>query len=94
MAEAKEPKFEEALAALENIVEEMESGQLSLEESMKKFEAGMKLAQLCSKKLGQTEKKVEILLKKADAAVEWKTVEQAAPDTPDSGELDLGLEGT
>ena len=78
MTQEKTPKFEEALVKLESIVGQMESGQLSLEESMKKFEEGMTLTQFCSKKLGETEKKIEILVQKAGATLEWEKREDEA----------------
>lgn len=56
-------KFEEALGKLEDIVKKMESGDMSLEESLKAFEEGIKLARLCSRKLDEAERRVEILLK-------------------------------
>ncbi len=58
-----EQKFEEALQKLEAIVKKLEDGNLSLEESLKAFEEGMRLSRFCSKKLDEAEKKVEILLK-------------------------------
>nr|HID58081.1 exodeoxyribonuclease VII small subunit [Desulfobacterales bacterium] len=60
---AKGKTFEEALKRLESIVQELESGDLPLEEAFKKFEEGVKLSRFCSEKLDQTEKKIEILLK-------------------------------
>lgn len=69
---APEPRFEDALARLETIVTEMESGRVSLDESMRKFAEGMKLAELCSRKLSETEKKIEVLLKRgADGKPAW-----------------------
>jgi exodeoxyribonuclease VII small subunit len=58
-----EPKFEEAFQKLESIVKKLEEGNLSLEESLKAFEEGVRLSRFCSKKLDEAEKKVEILLK-------------------------------
>jgi len=58
-----EQKFEDALQKLEAIVKKLEDGNLSLEESLKAFEEGMRLSRFCSKKLDEAEKKVEILLK-------------------------------
>jgi len=60
-------KFEEALARLEEIVKKMEEGEVTLEESLEAFEEGIKLARLCSKKLDEAERKVEILLKENEA---------------------------
>jgi exodeoxyribonuclease VII small subunit len=58
-----EQKFEGALQKLEAIVKRLEDGNLSLEESLKAFEEGMRLSRFCAKKLDEAEKKVEILLK-------------------------------
>jgi exodeoxyribonuclease VII small subunit len=55
--------FEEAMKALEKIVSELESGDLALEQALKKFEEGVKLSKFCSSKLDETEKKVTLLLK-------------------------------
>ncbi len=58
-----EQKFEDAFQKLETIVKRLEDGNLSLEESLKAFEEGVRLSRFCSKKLDEAEKKVEILLK-------------------------------
>jgi exodeoxyribonuclease VII small subunit len=62
-------KFEEALARLEDIVKKMEAGDMTLEESLKAFEEGIKLARLCSRKLDEAERRVEILLKQEEELV-------------------------
>ena len=71
---AEELKFEEALKQLEEIVSKLESGELSLEESMTAFEQGTKLCKLCNAKLTEAEKKIEQLTKVADDAPEWTDV--------------------
>jgi exodeoxyribonuclease VII small subunit len=58
-----EKKFEAALERLETIVAELESGELGLEQSLKLFEEGVKLARICNVRLEEAERKVEILLK-------------------------------
>lgn len=58
-----EKKFETALARLEEIVTDLEKGELSLEQSLKLFEEGVKLARLCNARLEEAEGKVEILIK-------------------------------
>ena len=58
--------FEESLAKLEEITAELEGGELSLEDSLKRFDEGVKLAEFCNKKLDEAQKKVNILLKKGD----------------------------
>jgi len=55
--------FEKALAELESIVQKLEKGGLSLNESLALFEKGVKLARSLREELGKAEKKVEILLK-------------------------------
>ena len=55
-------KFEESLKKLEDIVSQLEQGDLTLEESLKLFEEGIKLSRLCSRQLEEAEKKVEMLL--------------------------------
>ena len=56
-------KFEEALERLEQIVCQLEEGSLGLDESLKIFDEGIKLTQLCTKKLEESEKKIQILMK-------------------------------
>jgi exodeoxyribonuclease VII small subunit len=56
------PTFEQSLAELENIVQNLEQGDLSLEESMNLFERGLSLSKLSQEKLQQAEQKVKVLL--------------------------------
>ncbi|MFO7459445.1 MAG: exodeoxyribonuclease VII small subunit [Desulfatiglandales bacterium] len=58
-----EKKFEEAMERLENIVESLEKGDLSLEDSLRIFEEGMNLVSFCSGKLDEAEQKVTMLIK-------------------------------
>jgi len=58
------PNFEEALTELEQLVETMEDGELSLEESLKQFEKGIALASSCQQSLQKAEQKVEQLIEK------------------------------
>jgi len=67
--EKQEPSFEKALGRLESIVSKMETGSLSLEKMMQHFEEGMNLVKLCSKKLNEVERKIEILVKKEGQTV-------------------------
>ncbi len=57
------PKFEDCLQRLEKIVDELEKGNVPLEQALKLFEEGMQLSASCRKELEQAEGKVEILLK-------------------------------
>ena len=61
--EPKEMAFDAALKKLESLVESLESGDLSLEDALKKYEEGVKLADFCTKRLSEAEKKVELLMK-------------------------------
>lgn len=56
--------FEEAMEELEKLVEQMERGDISLEESLKSFERGIKLTRTCQQALQDAEQKVQILLEK------------------------------
>lgn len=58
--------FETSLERLEKIVADMESGKLSLEEMINRFEEGQSLVKLCGEKLNEVERKIEILVKKGD----------------------------
>lgn len=66
-SEAAAPDFERSLAELEAIVERLEQGDLSLDESLKVFERGVELTRICQGALKQAEQKVEILLRKSGA---------------------------
>ena len=65
MSAAKSFNLEKSLQELEDLVEELESGDLPLEKAMKKFETGIKLTRGCQAALKDAEQKVEILLKSA-----------------------------
>ena len=65
MSAAKSFNLEKSLQELEDLVEELESGDLPLEKAMKKFETGIKLTRGCQTALKDAEQKVEILLKSA-----------------------------
>ena len=58
----KNKDFEQQLSELETLVEHMENGDISLEDSLKSFEQGIKLARSCQKSLKEAELKVKILL--------------------------------
>ena len=69
-------KFEEALKKLEKIVEDLENGNIPLDESLEKYEEGIRLSRICSKKLEAAKKKVEILLKSDDGSAELKPFDE------------------
>jgi exodeoxyribonuclease VII small subunit len=79
-------KFEEALTKLEKIVEEMESGEVSLEKSIAKYEEGMKLVSFCTQKLNEAEKKIEIIMKNKNGVFtkeSFKDKEKKKRDEPE-----------
>lgn len=77
MAKSKKPlDFEQALGELESLVQSMESGDMTLEESLQAFERGVQLTRECQRALASAEQKVEILLSEQG--------ETAPFDAPDS----------
>ncbi len=60
-----EPTFEENLKNLEEILQQLEHGELPLETALAKFETGMRLVRLCNQQLDAVDRKVEILLRDA-----------------------------
>lgn len=63
------PSFEDSLKNLEGIVEKLEKGDLSLEESLKLFEEGVGLSSVCKKELEEAEGKVQMLVKQRDGSL-------------------------
>ena len=62
-AKSQKLSFEQAMERLENIVKQLERGQISLEEAIKVFEEGIELYRQCSAKLQEAERKIERLVK-------------------------------
>jgi exodeoxyribonuclease VII small subunit len=81
------PDFERSLAELETLVERLEGGELSLEESLKSFERGVALTRECQVALEAAQARVDILLKR-DGAVEAQPFPQE-----DGGGIDAGPDG-
>jgi exodeoxyribonuclease VII small subunit len=67
-----EKKFETALEELEQVVEQLESGELSLEDSLAAFEKGVGLVRFCNQKLNEVEKKIEMLVRDKEGKLELK----------------------
>jgi exodeoxyribonuclease VII small subunit len=67
-------KFESALEELEQVVEQLESGELSLEDSLSAFEKGIGLVRFCNQKLNEVEKKIEMLVKDKEGKLQLKAV--------------------
>ena len=61
-------KFETSLKRLEEVVKRLEDGDIPLEDALKAFEEGVKHASICSRKLNEAEKRVELLLKQDDGS--------------------------
>jgi len=82
MAKKDQPnkKFEDALAELESVVEQLESGDLALEDSLAAFEKGVGLVKLCNQKLTEVEKKVELLVKDKEGNLQLKAFESTSED--------------
>jgi exodeoxyribonuclease VII small subunit len=75
-----EKKFEAALERLEEIVKELETGDLPLERSLRLFEEGIKLSRLCNKRLEDAERRVEILIKDRSGSVIARPFEEQAEE--------------
>lgn len=78
-----EPKFEKDLEKLEQIVASLEEGGLPLDDSLKKFEEGVKLAKRCEKALSSAEKKIEILTKNAQGDLKAEPFGEDPPAVPE-----------
>lgn len=65
-------KFESALEELEQIVEQLETGELSLEDALTAFEKGVGLVRVCNQKLNEVEKKIEMLVRDKEGKLELR----------------------
>jgi exodeoxyribonuclease VII small subunit len=81
-----EKKFEACLDDLEKLVERLESGELSLEESLAAFEEGVRLVKFCNQKLTEVEKKIELLVKDKDGKLQLRAMRRAADEEPEEEE--------
>jgi exodeoxyribonuclease VII small subunit len=71
-----ETKFEDALKKLEKIVEDLEKGDLSLDEALKKYQDGIELSRLCSQRLDTAKKKIDMLVKNKKGEFELKAFDE------------------
>ncbi len=71
------PSFEESLKRLETVVDQLEKGELTLEESLKLFEEGVNLTANCKKELDAAEGKVQMLVKQRDGSLRAEPFETA-----------------
>jgi len=74
--------FESAMEQLESIVRELESGDMSLETALKKFEEGIRLSKFCSDKLNESEQKISLLMERANGTIE------SVPFSPEETKID------
>lgn len=72
-----ELKFEEAIKKLEKIVEDLEKGDLSLDEALKKYQEGIELSRVCAQRLETAKKKIDVLVKNKKGELELKPFEPA-----------------
>jgi len=70
-----EIKFEEAIKKLEKLVEDLEKGDLSLDEALKKYQEGIELARLCAQRLESAKRKIDVLVKNKKGEFELKPLE-------------------
>lgn len=71
-------KFESALEELEGVIEQLESGNLSLEDSLAAFEKGVGLVKYCNEKLSEVEKRVELLIRDKEGRLQLKLLDSLA----------------
>jgi len=83
------PNFEDALKRLETIVEELESGELSLEDSIARYEEGMRLSRGLTQKLDEAEKRIERLVENPDGSTATEPMEPEGREERREGELPL-----
>lgn len=76
--------FEEQLTALESVVEKLERGELSLDESVRLFEEGVKLSNACKKELEAAEGRIQVLVEHGSGGV--KVADLEVEDSAEEGE--------
>lgn len=78
--ELKNVKFEKGLEELEKIVTELESGELTLDEVLKRYEQGVKISRLLQGKLEEATQRIEVLTKNLEGKLETKPLELGTSD--------------
>jgi exodeoxyribonuclease VII small subunit len=71
-----EIKFEEALKKLERIVADLEKGDLTLDEALKKYQEGIELSRLCNSRLENAKKKIDVLAKNKKGEFELRPLDE------------------
>lgn len=66
--------FEASLKELETIVKQLEEGDMPLEDSLKLFEAGVRLSRECRERLSNAERRIEVLMKEADGSMNLEPI--------------------
>lgn len=82
MNEKKSVKFEVALKKLEDIVNKLEDGDMELEKSIDLFQEGIDMAKVCQKKLDESEKKIEKLVKDKAGVLSTEPMDDPTDDSP------------
>jgi exodeoxyribonuclease VII small subunit len=87
--ERREPPFEKSLERLEKIVAEMEGGKLGLEDMISRFEEGQGLVRLCTRRLNEVERRIELLVKQGEdtVAVPFESGESGGEEPDEKGKL-------
>jgi exodeoxyribonuclease VII small subunit len=75
-----EIKFEEALKKLERIVDDLERGELTLDEALKKYQEGIELSRVCAERLENAKKKIDVLVKNKKGDFELKALDAEKAD--------------
>ncbi len=88
---AKKERFEDHLARAEQVVRDLESGKLGLEESLEKYEAGLAALKTCYRILEEAEKKIQLLVKEKDGSLSARDLDappaEAKPPRPKKGDV-------
>src|SRR3972149_1802918 len=79
-------KYAEALEELEKVVEQLESGELSLEDALAAFEAGVRLVKYCNQKLTEVERRIELLVKDKEGKLQLKALTDVGDEEPEAEE--------
>ena len=83
---AKKKSFEDSMAELEQIIEELETGELSLEESIERYERAYKAVKTCRDMLSTAERKIQLLVETEEGKLEEEPLDPSDEDTGDEPE--------
>ena len=86
--------FEKALEKLDKIVQDLESGEISLEQALAKYEEGVRLSRACQTRLSEAEKKVEVLTRTLSGELVRKPFEPGEEAPPETGRRSRKSKGT